>query len=134
MSALVRQEEKAEQSVLGQYAAWIGIGAAVGGILGMIAGGTRNTLVSAKGLATGGLSGAVIGASVVGGGAMLANTVQNDFVQRPGQAPTPFSPDDTIIGVKGAGGGDKMVGLMERLVESNNKVVSEVRNLGLGSV
>ena len=134
MSALVRQEEKAEQSVLGQYAAWIGIGAAVGGILGMIAGGTRNTLVSAKGLATGGLSGAVIGASVVGGGAMLANTVQNDFVQRPGQAPTPFSPDDTIIGVKGAGGGDKMIGLMERLVESNNKVVSEVRNLGLGSV
>ena len=134
MSALVRQEEKAEQSVLGQYAAWIGIGAAVGGILGMIAGGTRNTLVSAKGLATGGISGAAIGATVVGGGALLANTVQNDFVQRPGQAPTPFSPDDTIIGVKGAGGGDKMVGLMERLVESNNKVVSEVRNLGLGSV
>ena len=34
--------------------------------------------------------------------------VYNDFVMRPGQQPTPFSPDDTIIGVKdtdGIGGG-----------------------------
>jgi len=134
MSALVRQEDKAKQHVVGQHMAWIGIGAAVGGILGMIAGATRGTAVSMKGIGTGGFSGAMIGASVVGGGSMLHSAVQNDFVQRPGQPPTPFSPDDTIIGMKGGGGKNKMMELMERMVESNNKVVSEVRNLGLGSV
>jgi hypothetical protein len=50
-------------------------------------------------------------------GAMQANMGRrgfNDFVQRPGQPATNFSPDDTIIGVKdtsllGGGGGQTII-------------------------
>jgi hypothetical protein len=134
MAALVRHEESAKQSVIGQHLAWIGIGAAVGGILGMIAGATRGTVVSMKGIGVGGAAGAMLGGTVVGGGAMLLSGVQNDFIQRRGQPPTAFNPDDTIVGFKGGGGDGEMLKLMGRLVESNEKVVSEVRNLGLASV
>jgi hypothetical protein len=43
--------------------------------------------------------------------------MQNDFVSRPGMEPIPFSPDDTLIGVKNPaslGGGDSSMAMAFR--------------------
>ena len=57
-------------------------------------------------------TGALVGAAVGAGGQVEAQPVtspqeeQQDFVMRPGQAPVSFSSDDTIVGFKGAMGGN----------------------------
>ena len=53
--------------------------------------------------------GAGLGGMIQGGMGAIGLPTMNDFISRPGSAPTTFSPDDTIIGVKnpaalGAGG------------------------------
>lgn len=75
----------------------------IGAIVGMLATtplAITATLGALKGVTAGTLMGAGTG-TVLGGVAGLgATAVMNDFVMRPGQPAVPFSPDDTLIGVK----------------------------------
>jgi hypothetical protein len=72
-----------------------GFGAVTGAIIAAIPFTSVLSTVSAAltGTAAGAAAGAAIGFGVGG-------LVQNDFVSRPGQPAVPFSPDDTLIGVK----------------------------------
>ena len=64
LSKLVRNEKAAEKSMATTYLWTIGIATAIGGILGMIAGATRNTVLSMKGIGVGGAAGAGIGLGI----------------------------------------------------------------------
>jgi hypothetical protein len=64
LSRLVREEKAAEKSTATIYLWTIGIATAIGGILGMIAGATRNTVLSMKGIGVGGAAGAGIGLGI----------------------------------------------------------------------
>ena len=70
-------------------------------LLGGIAGGGLIG-AGAAGIATGTVDGQPVEAKAVD----TQQKEQQDFVMRPGQAPVPFSSDDTIVGFKGAMGGD----------------------------
>ena len=55
----------------------------------------------------------------------------NDFIQRPGQAPTSFSPDDTVIGVKDTGslGGGSGTIILQNVHINANDPTAFFRNL-----
>ena len=64
LSKLVREEKAAEKSMAKTYLWTIAIATGIGGILGMIAGATRNTVLSMKGIGVGGAAGAGIGLGI----------------------------------------------------------------------
>ena len=83
---------------------------------------------SVKGALIGGAGGILAGAGL----SAAASSQFNDFVQRPGQAPTSFSPSDTIIGVKEPGslGGGNMGetnSLLRELIAGQERMRSELK-------
>jgi hypothetical protein len=66
------------------------------------------------GAAIGGVAGGAMAGPIVA--PLINKAMQNDFVYRPGMEPVPFSPDDTLIGVKdpailGGGGGNSQIAM-----------------------
>jgi len=76
-------------------------------------------------------------------GALLPLPKLGDFISRPGQAPIPFSPSDTIIGSRGGGGGGMTVNntfnvsadvdgdsMKRKLRELNRELIEDLRRSG----
>ena len=142
LSKLIREEEKVKSG----FVALLPI---LGGIAGLIVGiGSviRSTIGGAgAGLAFGLKQFATVGkfATLGYGLGFAGSKTFGDFVQRPGQAPTEFNPNDTVVGVRdpsALGGGltqkqgDQIIALLQTGNDGTNALKSEVRSLGLGSV
>ena len=138
LSKLIREEEKVKSG----FVALLPI---LGGIAGLIVV-IRSTIGGAgAGLAFGLKQFATVGkfATLGYGLGFAGSKTFGDFVQRPGQAPTEFNPNDTVVGVRdpsALGGGltqkqgDQIIALLQTGNDGTNALKSEVRSLGLGSV
>ena len=131
LSKLVAEEEKSLNKAKANSAVFAGLGALLVGIAGAFVGAISAGLLakaSVRGAIIGGAGGLAAGAAL--GGA--ASTQFNDFVQRPGQAPTAFSPADTIIGTKdpsslSGGNMGETNSLLRELIAGQERMRSELK-------
>ena len=131
LSKLVAEEEKSVNKAKANFAVFAGLGALLVGIAGAFVGAISAGLLakaSVKGAIIGGAGGLAAGAAL--GGA--ASTQFNDFVQRPGQSPTAFSPADTIIGTKdpsslGGGNMGETNSLLRELIAGQERMRNELK-------
>jgi len=120
LTKMLSAQEKVSEAATKTKNAFTGVAIAVTAIIGLIAGALMSSKLFAKqgakmlgGAITGGVSGAALGATIVA--PAINKAMQNDFVSRPGMEPIPFSPDDTLIGVKNparlGGGGNSQIAM-----------------------
>ena len=131
LSQLVAEEEKSVAAVNKNFLIFSALGTLLVGIAGAFIGAISAGLLakaSVKGALIGGAGGILAGAGL----SAAASSQFNDFVQRPGQAPTSFSPSDTIIGVKEPGslGGGNMGetnSLLRELIAGQERMRNELK-------
>lgn len=120
LTKMLSAQEKVSEAATKTKNAFTGVSIVVGVIIGLIAGALMATKVFAKqgakilgGAVTGGIAGGVMGGAIAA--PLINKAMQNDFVSRPGMEPIPFSPDDTLIGVKNparlGGGGNSQIAI-----------------------
>ena len=131
LSKLVAEEEKSVNKAKANFAVFAGLGALLVGIAGAFVGAISAGLLakaSVRGAIIGGAGGLAVGAGL----GAAASTQFNDFVQRPGQAPTAFSPADTIIGTKdpsslSGGNMGETNSLLRELIAGQERMRSELK-------
>jgi hypothetical protein len=131
LSKVVAEEENAVTAAKANFAVFTALGALLVGIAGAVIGALTlgaGIVPSLKGAAIGGAGGLAVGAGL----GAAASTQFNDFVQRPGQAPTAFSPADTIIGTKdpsslSGGNMGETNSLLRELIAGQERMRSELK-------
>jgi hypothetical protein len=120
LTKMLSTQEEVAKAATKTKNAFTGVSIVVGVIIGLIAGALMSTKLFAKrgakmlgGAAIGGVAGGAMAGTIVA--PLINKAMQNDFVSRPGMEPIPFSPDDTLIGVKDparlGGGGNSQIAM-----------------------